>query len=427
MKNFTIILLLSVGHLAFAQPYSVISDSLRLPVGIEFDAQDRLWVVEVGYGFNDGAVSIVNETDGSLMPVIVGLPSFFDTTTQENVGPWHTCQLPDQKFALTVGSTGQVLIFDMSGFIPGVSPPMTAANSIVTLDIAGFALSNGFLESDPYTVAEDGAGNLYIADAAANAIIRADTSGQLSVFATFPPTPNPLPFGPPFYDAVPTRILAKPGGGFYVCQLTGFPFIEGAAQVFNVDQNGVVTPYIGGLTMLTDMVNASDIGGGDLYVLELSRFDLNTFSFAPNSAKIYKLRKSNGLKYLVAEDFDIAAGMALKSTSARPYFTELASGRILRLDNILDSEAPNSALSEFSISPNPATDFVLIDYSLKNPSPVLFRVLDVQGRTVFTQNIGNREAGDHQISWRRNNQPAGIYWIDIQTNNGTKTTKLILN
>ncbi len=422
MKTFLSLLLLALGSMTQAQTFTVVADSLRLPNGLEVDAQGRLWVVESGYGFDDGAVSIV-QPDGSLLPVLAGLPSFFDTMTQENVGPWHTLLLPNNKVAVSMAAIGQVMTFDLNGFTPGVTPPMTAASSTSSLDVYGYAMGQGFLESDPYTMATDANGDLFIADAAANAVFKANSAGQLSVFATFPPFPNPFPFGPPMIDAVPTRIVDKPGGGFYVCQLTGFPFPDSAASVFSVDANGGITPYATGLTLLTDM--KLDAGTGDLYVLQIGKFDLSIFNFAPNSAKVYRLHPG-GSREVVAENFDVAPGMTLDG-HGNLYVTELASGRILRMDGVATAtQQPASDLSGFSLSPNPASDRVQIDFSLTEKTPVAVRILDASGRLVFSQNLGALEPGAHQTSWLAGTQHAGLYWVDIQTNAGTKTRKLVV-
>lgn len=422
MKTINLLCFLLLGQFTYAQTYTVVADSLRLPVGLEFDSQGRLWVVESGYGFNDGAVSIV-QPNGNLLPVVVDLPAVFDTVSQENVGPWHTAQLPGNKIAVSIGTIGQVVSFDLAGFTPGVTPPLTLAKSISSLDIAGFAISHGFLESDPYTVAQDAAGNWYVADAAANAIIKVDASGQLSVFATFPVTPNPLPVGPPFYDAVPTRILAKPGGGFYVSQLTGFPFIEGAASVFSLDQNGAVTPFATGLTMLTDLV--LDAQTGNLYALQLGKIDLSIFNIAPNSSRVIRI-KPDATQTVVAENLDFASGLALDG-QGNLYVAELASGRVLRLDAAtIGAKEPAADLIEFTLAPNPATDQARVSFTLNQASSVTIQVLDAQGRVVFSQNLGAQEIGLHQFDWQIQNRPTGIYWVDIQTNMGTKTQRLLL-
>ncbi|MBC7775947.1 MAG: ScyD/ScyE family protein, partial [Phycisphaerae bacterium] len=280
MRTFFFLLSLLVGNLVSAQTYTVIADSLRLPNGLEIDAQGRMWVVESGYGFDDGAVSIL-KPDGTLFPVIVGLPAFFDTTSQESVGPWHTTILSNNKLGVFSPINGGVLIFDLTGFVPGQSQPLTVANAISTVLISDFVYQNqppGMPDSNPYTGVVDANGNWYIADAGFNGIVKVDAAGQRSVFCKFDPIANPTPVGPPMYDAVPTRIIAKPGGGFYVCNLTGFPFLEGSASIFDVSPNGVVTTHASGFTMLTDLTHNANTG--DLYALQIGTFDLSIFNFA---------------------------------------------------------------------------------------------------------------------------------------------------
>lgn len=426
MRTLLFLLFAFLGNLVSAQTYTVVADSLRLPNGLEFDAQGRLWVVESGYGFDDGAVSIL-KPNGAVFPVIVGLPAFFDTTSQESVGPWHTVALPNNKLGVFSPINGGVLIFDLTGFVPGQTPPLTVADAVSSVIIADFVYQNqppDMPDSNPYTGVVDANGNWYIADAGFNGIVKVDATGQRSVFCKFDPIPNPTPVGPPFYDAVPTRIIAKPGGGFYVCNLTGFPFLEGTASVFEVSPNGVVSTYATGFTMLTDLLQSQT--SSDLYALQIGTFDLSIFNFAPNTSKVWRLH-ADGSREVVAENFDLSPGMAIDG-QGNLYVAELGLGRVLRFDGAVSGiQAAVSDLVGFSLSPNPATDYVAVGFELTEASPVEIQVLDAKGQRVFVQNMGNLEAGKHQMNWQPRNQAAGIYWVDIQTKTGVKTQKLILN
>ncbi|MDO8366096.1 MAG: ScyD/ScyE family protein [Saprospiraceae bacterium] len=425
MRTFFFLHFILVGNLVSAQTYTVVADSLRLPNGLEIDAQSRLWVVESGYGFDDGAVSIL-QPDGALLPVVVGLPAFFDTTSQESVGPWHTTALPNNRLGVFSPIDGGVLIFDLTGFVPGQSQPLTVADAVGSVIIADFVYQNqppDMPDSNPYTGVVDANGNWYIADAGFNGIVKVDAAGQRSVLCKFGPIANPTPVGPPYYDAVPTRIIAKPGGGFYVSNLTGFPFLEGSASIFEVSPNGIVTTHATGFTMLTDLtLNANT---GDLYALQIGTFDLSIFNFDPNSAKVWRLRP-DGSREVIADNFDLSPGMALDG-KGNLYVTELGLGRVLRFDGAVSATKEHlSDLTEFSLSPNPAVDFSRIDFFLKNASPVHVQVLDATGKLVFSQNFGALEPGKHELIWRRQNHPAGLYWVDIHTKTGVKTQKLIL-
>ena len=424
MKTFSLFFFCLLFHLAQAQTYTVAADSLRLPAGVEVDAQGRIWVTESGYGFDDGAVSLV-QPDGTVWPVIVGLPSFFDTTTQEGVGPWHTLSLPGNRIAVTVGASGQVLFFDLTGFTPGVSAPMTVANSTSVLEIRNFVFSQGIPESNTYSIAMGAGGNFYVADAAANAIIKVTVSGQMSVFATFPDFPNPLPFGPPTVDAVPTRILAKPDGGFYVSQLTGFPFLDGAANVFALDSNGVVSLYASGLTQLTDL--ALDTATGDLYTLQVGQFVLDPMmppGYAPNSAKVTRI-KTDGSRETVAENFDLSAGMALDA-QGNLYTSEIAGGRLLKWEHVTGTVDQNKQAIALSIAPNPTTGDTRISFSLPSASSVQMRVLDISGKAVFSQDLGRLDYGAQQAVWQTEKRSPGMYWVEIQTEQGRSVRPVVV-
>lgn len=420
---FTLFLLFSFG--AFAQTYTVVADSLRLPNGIEFDAQGRLWVTESGYGFNDGAVSIV-QPDGALLPVVTELPAFYDTTSQENVGPWHTVVLNGNELGVLSPINGGILIFNLAGFTPGVSQPLTAA-SATTVPIADFVFQNqppGMGDSNPYTAVRDANGNWYVADAGFNGIVRvAASDGQRSVFCKFDPIANPTPVGPPFIDAVPTRIIAKPGGGFYVCNLTGFPFLEGSASIFEVSDNGTVSTLHTGLNMLTDL--ALDASTGDLFALQFGAFDFSIFNIAPNSGKVWRIHP-DGTKEAVIENISYAPGMALDG-QGNVYVSELASGRILRFDGAASGIAEKSTeVTSLRLSPNPAIEVVNIDFTLPDASPVRISVLDAAGKTVYSRSLGLMETGAHQFTLPLSEYSKGCYWVDIQTANGVKTSQLVV-
>lgn len=425
MRTLFFLLCLTLNSWLNAQIYTVVADSLRLPNGLEFDASGRLWVVETGYGFDDGAVS-VQGPNGELLPVVVGLPSLFDTISQENVGPWHTLQLPNNKLGVVSPLDGGVLIFDLNGFVPGQSQPLSPAQAVSKVIIADFVFQNqppGMGDTDPYTAVVDAGGNWYVADAGFNGIIKVAPNGDRSIFCKFDAITNPLPVGPPVIDAVPTRIIAKPGGGFYVCELSGFPFPQGSASVLEVNANGVVSSFATGFTMLTDM--SQNAVTGDIYLLEFGVFDLNIFNFAPNSGKVWRL-KPDGSRLLLAEGLNLAPGLAT-DTQGDIYVSELATGRVLRFNGISGTNEADQDLSNFLISPNPASDQVHIQYELQERGPVSFQVLDATGKLVFTQNQGLQESGPQSFNWHPNQLNAGIYWVDIRTKNGIQTQRLILH
>ena len=353
--SFLLFLLVS----SYAQLVPVTSNLVN-PAGIEPDASGNIWLTETGTGANNGRVLLVRP-NGDKIPVITGLPSSFDPVVNETGGPWRTILLPNNRLAVIVGEGpttifGRIMLFNLTGFQPGISPAKTVADTTSTIDISRFALAqSGVTNSNPFSAVLDSDGSWYVADAGANMIIKvAPNNGQRSVFARFPKVPNPTPIGPPVVDAVPTKIMANPDGGFYVSTLTGFPFNAGQAAIYNVDKNGVISLYHRGLTMITDM--ALDPRTGDIYALQFGNF-----AFAPSpgfvfgSGKVHRIQRGGGFSEVVASNFGPGSGLTLDA-NGNIYVTSLFTSQLLRMNSLaaacnnfdLSITADNNNLSLYS-------------------------------------------------------------------------------
>lgn len=152
-------------------------------------------------------------------------------------------------------------------------------------------------ESNPYAVLAVGS-RAYIADAAANDLLKSDHRGNLSVVAVFPdelvstaniktlagcPLPPEDPNAgfcnlPPMLPAqpVPTSIARGPDGYLYVGELKGFPGPTGQSNIWRVSPHAswaqcgaspdCVKVFEGGFTSIIDLAFGPD---GKLYVAEL--------------------------------------------------------------------------------------------------------------------------------------------------------------
>ena len=171
----------------------------------------------------------------------------------------------------------------------------------------------GQVESNPYAVAWESAGNLLVADAAGNDIVRVD-HGNVSTVAVLPPIKqeldkttvrqqvkkinrklekrgkDPIPrdsldscIGKKYAsNPVPTDVEIGPDGHYYVSTLPGAPELPGTSRVYRVDsQTGDLTVVAKGLTSGTDLAVAAD---GTIYVTELFASQLATI--APGSSTV---------------------------------------------------------------------------------------------------------------------------------------------
>lgn len=87
---------------------------------------------------------------------------------------------------------------------------------------------------------------------------------------------------------------------------------------------------------------------------------------------------------------------------------------------------PESGVMTVSAAPNPFADQTVVDYALPKAARVSRLLTDAQGRVLDkVQEEGIQEAGQYKVNVRAGNLPAGIYIYQIQTDNGSKSIRLI--
>ena len=148
-------------------------------------------------------------------------------------------------------------------------------------------------ESNPYGLTVLSNGDVLIADAAGNDIIRVTPDGTASTVARFetelvatdhltgPPPPGEEPLPPVIpSEAVPTTVVEGPDGYIYVGELQGFPFRPGTSEIWRIapdatdatcsptESNADCEVYATGFTAIQDI--AFNEHTGKLYVYELA-------------------------------------------------------------------------------------------------------------------------------------------------------------
>ncbi|MBK7939376.1 MAG: ScyD/ScyE family protein [Lewinellaceae bacterium] len=379
-------------------------------IGIEVDGNGKIWLTEQGSGNNDGAITVLNP-DGTTSPFMAGLASAL-TPSGELSGPVRTIQLAGDKVLVVMGEGVQssmeaLLIVDKSGWTPSAPLPFTAVEQ--TIKIGDFTHAQGAMNSNPYNLTWDAAGDMYIADAGGNSIVkRKAATGELSQFASFPPFPNPLPFGPPVVDPVPTDIVTKPdGSGFYVCQLTGFPFVDSVANVYNLDNSGNYSVWQSGFTLLTDM--GFDPADGNLCVLQLSRFGPvdTTFGFYPGAGSVIKIWP-DGSREVIAESFIGLCPSFCFDAVGDLYVSDLF-GFVYKYDLVTGTEEANLNTIKVTASPNPFSERVDIGFELESPASVRANIYDLNGRLIKAFSGQKMAAGKQVLTWEASAALPGTY------------------
>lgn len=226
---------------------------------------------------------------------------------------------PAQQWTLADG--GEVTLDDGSGGTARVRVLADLPNSLPDSNTI-------YRFSNPWGLAlsPDGA-TLYLADASTNALVSISTAtGRWRRFVRFPPMQNPTPVGPPVIDAVPTNIRWY-DNHLLTTFLTGFPFIQGRAQVLSVDPvSGSSEPFIVGLSSAVDILarNRSD-GSPQFFTLEFSQ-NQSAMPAAPGRLRRY----DTWLGETVVDDLRAPTSLAYDPATKELYILELT-GRLLRM------------------------------------------------------------------------------------------------
>lgn len=375
MKPLFRVLKVAAFLLAFA-PAGALAESstfatgLTGPVKLDLTRHGNLLVTERGTAANDGKLSLVDQ-HGVVRPVLTGLPSGIETTGTPS-GPQSPVLGGCCLVELTIGE-GDMLRFGPGGQVPNLTGSVSPIFSSVLRLVFNKPLDflSGPLEltradhdqlADGHTVRlENASGDkawirmvvdfkdarpdpatnvrgsnpfhmisskygdgLLVVDSGQNSLLRLGHFGWPEVIVRFAPIVNPAGVLPPVSDAVPTAVRHYSGSKYLVSLLTGFPFRQGAASVRLVDiKTGAETPFITGLTSLTDVLPV----GKDVYVLQVST---NLQQGAPG--RLLKFSDPAGPAEVVVPVLIGPSGMVYDAKRNAIFIAEIFAGRITRVD-----------------------------------------------------------------------------------------------
>jgi hypothetical protein len=292
------------------------ASGLVAPLGMEMDEKGQLWVTEAGDGkASNGRLSLIT-TSGEIIPVVTGFAS--EISPEGGVFGLNHILLQNGILWMLHGVEGKLYKLDVSTFKPGSSP--LKASDLTFEDLGAFVKKHDFEHdtdaSDLFSLTLGPGGDLFIVDAAANAIIRRNaSSGELSIFATIPPIQTTAG-DPAEIEPVPTGI-AFDGEKFLVGCFSGYPFPANEAPIFQVDLNGKVSIFQSGFSSLADL--DLDVDGKPVVVEygnwtgEAFAENSGTFASAAGGKRMIRLgglNFPNSIKtagphtYFVAQTFD---------------------------------------------------------------------------------------------------------------------------
>jgi hypothetical protein len=314
----------------------VVASGLDNPRHLEIGRWGAVYVAEAGRGGTETGPCIAGEEEGSQIcagatgavtkiwrghqfRVLTGLPSLADPATgSDALGPHDIALRPFGGAYVVVGLGANPEVRDQLGELgPGfgqlykVSP---FGHIRPVADISAFEAAEnpdgGELDSNPYAVLTR-FGRTVVVDAGGNSLLRVRHGGDISTLAVFPerlvPAPPDIPDLPPELpmQSVPTGVVVAPDGAYYVSELTGFPFVPGAARIHRVVPGSEPEVFAEGFTNVTDL--AFD-RRGNLYVLEFARNGI--LSGDPTGA-LYRVAPDGSRELVLSEPLEQPTGLAI--------------------------------------------------------------------------------------------------------------------
>ncbi len=282
--------------------YPVVADNLNHPRGLAFGPYGGLWLTEAGVGGtgpcipfmgttncfgNSGRVSVV--AAGKNPTVTDTLASLATPLVDQATGP-NGITFANGKPHVIIGNGGPQEATNVLGPLEsqmGVLLSLGVSSSGVDVktvaSVANYEYANdpdhrpnpdGTLtpESNPYGVTSIGE-DAYVADAGAHTVLKVTPTGDISVVGIIPPqmVDQPAyPGGPvpTLEDSVPTGITPGPyGQGLLVADYTGYPYVPGTANIWQVQEGQAPKVFASGFTNLIGLSPAPD---GGVYALEMA-------------------------------------------------------------------------------------------------------------------------------------------------------------
>ena len=374
-----VVALLPATALAQDASWTVVTEGLDAPRGLEFGPDGMLYVATAGAGGDEcfeapgpegpemmnicvgptGSVTAIDVASGEATEVVPGLPSTH-IEVEGVIGPSDVAIAADGTIYVLTGDgnvpdAAERAEGDIGGIVWKVgedgSPEQVA-------DLVAYEASanpdGGVSDSNPNGVAVAPDGSLLVADAGANAVFMIDANGETTTAAVFADTMVEAPMMPPAegeaegeavadeeaaeggepammpMQQVPTHVTIGPDGAAYVTFLRGFPFAPGSAWVARIAEGEEPTAYAEGLTNAVGSAFASD---GTLYVVEM--FTNGMLSGDPTGA-LKAIPPGGGEPTLVATDGLITPGGVAVSADDEVFVSngsaQPGGGSIVKLD-----------------------------------------------------------------------------------------------
>jgi hypothetical protein len=269
---------------AKAPHFKVVATGLNNPRQLNFSRNGKLYVAEAGAGGTNNCVpgpeggpvcwgatgSVTVVAKGHQRRVVKGLPSYADQGSgTAALGPADVVPYGHGKLAISIGF----------GFAPAdraaLAKPANLFGQLVRFNLRSHRLRTlGDLSrfegkhnpihdpnTDPTGVFKWGS-TFYVTDSGGNDLVKVHKRKVrlVHVFHDVKTSKGKV-------QAVPTDVVVGPDKALYICELTGFPFVKGAASIYRMVPGHKAKVYASGLTNVTSIAFDK---AGRLYAVQIA-------------------------------------------------------------------------------------------------------------------------------------------------------------
>jgi len=218
------------------------------------------------------------------------------------------------------------------------------------------------------------------------------------------------------------------GWGEYYVSLTSFPQIniDDQDRVF-VFYSGVAAGYeVGSKNFRHIYVNSSNDGGITWNGITDCNVDL-IYLFAENVFPAMSPTLYNNKIHLFFQS-DIAPGLHVWTNEHDPVNNDIV---FMSIDTYLltgmeSIQTDREHTVQLHCFPNPCRDRINIIFNLETNSRVVLKVCNNQGNLIRREEMGSMEKGSHQLKFNRNDLPAGVYYLTLETDDLIHSGKMVI-
>lgn len=187
---------------------------------------------------------------------------------------------------------------------------------------------------------------------------------------------------------------------------------DGSLTVLDNTDDIAVTTGKPGKTMTLEFLNAPQLSAGNAYLITVETAGGDTGKKLVIQAGGYCL---DGTSLIMDE------------TEQTPTWRSLSVSPMIRM-NFQDTRGISEIENDIAMNiyPNPANTQANVSFSLKTQSQVVVSVSDLSGKTVYTNDLGNLNIGNHSTTINTDSFSNGVYVVKFVTNGSTSTQKLVV-